>query len=271
MRRTCGFSTSSSPIGAASPGAVRDDVEHAGGQAGLLEDLAPEQAADDRRLLRRLEHDRVAEHERRGDRAGRQDQRGVPRRDRADDADRAGAGPSRTRRACRRAAPRRSARRRRRRPGGTARARSASGTCRSRSSRRSRGPAARRPRPCGSRGCRRPAGRCPGARPAAPATTRRTPRRRPRSPRRASSRPPAGTRATTSPVYGSRSSKVRPSVAATHSPAMNWRGSSTSLVVVLTSCSSPACPCATRAVDLVVPSLASRYRPRRYPAWRIRR
>ena len=36
---------------------------------------------------------------------------------------------------------------------------------------------------------------------------------------------------------------------------MNWRGSSTSLVVVLTSCSSPACPCATRAVYLAVCSL----------------
>ena len=40
-------------------------------QAGLGEDLAPQQAADERRLLRRLQHDGVAERERRGDRARR--------------------------------------------------------------------------------------------------------------------------------------------------------------------------------------------------------
>ena len=55
-------------------------------------------------------------------------------RDRADDADRAAAGPSRTRRGCRTGSPRRAARTRAPRPGGTARARSASGTCRSRTS-----------------------------------------------------------------------------------------------------------------------------------------
>ena len=42
----------------------------------------------DRRPLGRLQHDRVAEHERRRDRAQREDQRRVPRRDRADDAHR---------------------------------------------------------------------------------------------------------------------------------------------------------------------------------------
>ena len=62
--------------------------EHPGRQAGLGEDLAPERAAGDRRPLRRLQHDRVAEHEGRRDRAEREDQRRVPRRDRADDADR---------------------------------------------------------------------------------------------------------------------------------------------------------------------------------------
>ena len=69
-------------------GRVRDDVQDAGRQARLGEDLAPERAAGDRRPLRRLQHDRVAEHEGRRDRAQREDQRRVPRRDRADDADR---------------------------------------------------------------------------------------------------------------------------------------------------------------------------------------
>src|SRR5262249_40784719 len=46
---------------------------------------------------------------------------------------------------------------------------------------------------------------------------------------RASSRPPAGTRATTSPVKGSRSSKVPPPSAPTHSPAMNCCFSATAV------------------------------------------
>ena len=66
-----------------------DDVQDARGKAGLGEDLRPEQPAGPRRLLRRLEHDGVAERERRGDRARREDQRRVPGRDRPDDADRA--------------------------------------------------------------------------------------------------------------------------------------------------------------------------------------
>ena len=45
MRRTCGFATSSSPIAGRLTRRVRDDVEDAGGQAGLREDLAPQQAA----------------------------------------------------------------------------------------------------------------------------------------------------------------------------------------------------------------------------------
>ena len=68
---------------------VGHDVEDAGGKARLGEDLAPQQATDLRRPLRRLQDDGVAEHERRGDGARREDERGVPRRDRADDAYRA--------------------------------------------------------------------------------------------------------------------------------------------------------------------------------------
>jgi hypothetical protein len=65
---------------------VRDDVEHSLRQARLREDLPPHEPARPRRPLRRLEHDRVAERKRRRDRARREDERGVPRRDRADDA-----------------------------------------------------------------------------------------------------------------------------------------------------------------------------------------
>ena len=70
-------------------GCVRDDVEHAGGEPRIGEDLAPDQPAAERRLLRRLEHHGVAEHKWRGNRARREDQRGVPRRDGADDTHRA--------------------------------------------------------------------------------------------------------------------------------------------------------------------------------------
>ena len=70
-------------------GRVRDDVEHPRGQPRLGEDLAPEQSTDDRRVLGRLQHDRVAERERRRDRARGEDERGIPGRDRADDPDRA--------------------------------------------------------------------------------------------------------------------------------------------------------------------------------------
>ena len=52
IRRTCGFSTSSSPIGPASPGACVTMFSTPGGQPGLGEDLAPEQPADDRRPAR---------------------------------------------------------------------------------------------------------------------------------------------------------------------------------------------------------------------------
>ena len=65
---------------------VRDDAECPGRQSRLGEDLAPERAARHRRPLGRLEHDRVAVRERGSDRAQREDQRRIPRRDRTDDA-----------------------------------------------------------------------------------------------------------------------------------------------------------------------------------------
>ena len=234
---------------------VRDDVQHARRQPGLGEDLAPEQAADDRRPLRRLEHDGVAERERRRDRARREDQRGVPGRDRADDAD----GPAHAHRE------------RARDVGGDdlarsaayatagglpeqARARSASGTCRSRRSRRSR---ARAAATTSSQAALEDVGRlqedAAAARPAASATTRGTPRLRRRSPRAASARGAggharddvAGERIL---VVEGRAVRRRPPIR----PPMNcWaRGPRWSSCV--TSCSSPACPCAARAVDLSV-------------------
>ena len=65
----------------------RDDVQDAGRQTGGVEDLAPQLAADPRRLLGRLQDHGVAERQRRRDRPGRQDQGGVPGRDRGDHAD----------------------------------------------------------------------------------------------------------------------------------------------------------------------------------------
>jgi hypothetical protein len=67
---------------------VGDHVEDAVGQAGLGEDLGPEQPADERGLLRRLGHHRVAEGEGGRDAAGRQDQGGVPGEDGPDHPDR---------------------------------------------------------------------------------------------------------------------------------------------------------------------------------------
>ena len=98
-------------------GRVRDDVQHAGRQARLGEDLAPERATGDRRPLRRLQHDRVAEHEGRRDRAQREDQRRVPGRDRADDARPAAGAPSPSLPECRTGSPLRRARRPSRPPG----------------------------------------------------------------------------------------------------------------------------------------------------------
>ena len=88
IRRTAGFSTSSSPIGAASPGAWVTMFRTPAGSPASAKISPQSSPPDDRRPLRRLQHDRVAERERRGDRARREDQRRVPRRDRADHADR---------------------------------------------------------------------------------------------------------------------------------------------------------------------------------------
>ena len=68
------------------PGA-HHEVEHAGRNAGGGEDVGQHPGAT-RRPLRRLEHDGVAERERRRDLPGRDRDREVPRRDQADDADR---------------------------------------------------------------------------------------------------------------------------------------------------------------------------------------
>ena len=69
-------------------GAADDDLEQAVGQPGLAEDRLEHGAADDRRLRIGLEDDGVAEGERRGDDAHPEHARRVPRRDRADHADR---------------------------------------------------------------------------------------------------------------------------------------------------------------------------------------
>ena len=88
IRRTAGCSTNSSAIGPAAPGACVTMFSTPAGSPASAKISAPDQPADYRRPLRRLEDDRVAEHERRRDRACREDQRRVPGRDRADDADR---------------------------------------------------------------------------------------------------------------------------------------------------------------------------------------
>jgi hypothetical protein len=69
-------------------GVAGQHVQHAAGEPGHLEEPGEQDAARDRGLRVRLEDDRVAEGERRGDRAGRQDQREVPRADHADHAER---------------------------------------------------------------------------------------------------------------------------------------------------------------------------------------
>jgi ParB family chromosome partitioning protein len=65
-----------------------DDIEHPGRQPGVGQQLGDQQAPGQRRLRRRLEDHRVAERQRRGGHAHAEDQREVPRRDHADDADR---------------------------------------------------------------------------------------------------------------------------------------------------------------------------------------
>ena len=62
-----------------------EERQHAGREAGVEEDL-DEPQRDPRRLLRRLEHHRVAGDERGGDHASRDREREVPRRDHDADA-----------------------------------------------------------------------------------------------------------------------------------------------------------------------------------------
>ena len=68
--------------------AAGHDLQDAGGQAGVAQELGDHQAADDRRLGGGLQHDGVAERERRGDHAHAEHEREVPGREAADDADR---------------------------------------------------------------------------------------------------------------------------------------------------------------------------------------
>jgi hypothetical protein len=67
---------------------ARDHVQHALRDARLLEQPRDHDPAGDRRVVIRLEHDGVAERERRPDRAHRQHVGEVPRGDHADDTDR---------------------------------------------------------------------------------------------------------------------------------------------------------------------------------------
>ena len=81
---TSGCSASGAP--ASTPGAG-DDVDDAVGHARLGHEVGDQQRGE-RRLLRGLEHDRAAGGQRRADLPDRGGDRGVPRDDRADDADR---------------------------------------------------------------------------------------------------------------------------------------------------------------------------------------
>ena len=83
---TFGWLISALPVVCA---AADDDVEHALGKD--LGDERRELQRRERRHLRRLQHHRVAGHQRRADLPHRHHQRIVPRRDRADDADRVAA------------------------------------------------------------------------------------------------------------------------------------------------------------------------------------
>ena len=81
---TPGCAAIASPTTGPVPG---DEVEHAGRQADLVDDLGEDERVQ-RRDLARLEHHRAAGGQRRRDLRGDLVQRVVPRRDRADDADR---------------------------------------------------------------------------------------------------------------------------------------------------------------------------------------
>ena len=81
---TIGWLISASPVG--SPGPVTT-LSTPAGQTGLL-DQPDEPQHRERRVLRRLEHDGAAGRQRRGELLRGEQQRRVPRHDRADDADR---------------------------------------------------------------------------------------------------------------------------------------------------------------------------------------
>ena len=83
--RTSGWRTSASPATLPLPG---QDVEDAGGQAGLVEDLGEAQRGQ-RRRVGGLGHDRVAGQEGGAELVAQQRRREVPRHDRGDDAERA--------------------------------------------------------------------------------------------------------------------------------------------------------------------------------------
>ena len=81
---TSGWAAIASPTTGTGAG---HQVEHAGGQADLVDDLGEDERVE-RRHLARLEHDGAAGGERGADLADDLVERVVPRRDRADDADR---------------------------------------------------------------------------------------------------------------------------------------------------------------------------------------
>ena len=88
IRRTFGFSANSSPIFEPSPAACVTTLSTPAGRPASSKISAQSSPPDERRVLGRLQHDRVARDQRRRDRTRRQDQRRVPRGDRGDDADR---------------------------------------------------------------------------------------------------------------------------------------------------------------------------------------
>ncbi len=144
-------------------GAAGDDVDDAGREVALRDDLGERQCRQ-RRRLGGLQHDRVARRERRGDLPGRHQQREVPRDDLRGDADRARRrARSRRARACRpsrrsrRSAPRRAGCRRRATRGSACR-------CRATRARRARGRAPASRARCGT-GTSRARGRACGPRP----------------------------------------------------------------------------------------------------------
>ena len=207
MTRICGSSTTAAPT-SAPPGSMWNTP---GGQPGLLEDPGEHHAAAHRGARVGLEHHRVAQRQRGGDRPDRQDDRGVERRDHPDHADRQ---PARHRQPRLVRAQQLAVRVRwpaRRPPSTPRRPPRGSGTPRTAGSRRTRGPASRGSRPRARRTAGRPAAAPPRAgrraappTPAAPAPRTRPPcARRPRSrrrPGRASCRSPARRRRTRRPT-----------------------------------------------------------------------